>query len=352
MMTIDRRKSMKIKVGNIYIGGDADITVQSMTNTKTSDVESTISQIDELVEAGCEIIRLAVPDEEAARALREIKSRVSIPIVADIHFDYKLALLAIESGVDKLRLNPGNIGSKDRIETVVKAAKERGIPIRIGVNGGSLEKDILAKYGHPTPEALVESALRHVGILEGLGFGDIIIALKTSDILNTLNAYSLLADKVDYPFHIGITESGTKFSGTVKSSVGVGALLLNGLGDTLRISLTGDPVNEVMVGREILKSIGIRKFGPKVISCPTCGRCNLDLERIATEVEEFSRISDKDVTIAVMGCAVNGPGEAREADFGIAGGVDSALLFRKGEIIRKLKYDEIIDALKEELDNA
>jgi (E)-4-hydroxy-3-methylbut-2-enyl-diphosphate synthase len=347
---IIRRKTSQVAVGGVKIGGDAPISVQSMTNTKTNDVEKTLDQIGQLRDAGSDIIRLAVPDRDAAIALGDIVKRSPIPVVADIHFDHRLALMAIESGVHKLRINPGNIGSADRVREVVKAAKARSIPIRIGVNGGSLEKDILSKYSHPTPEALVESAMRHIGILEDLDFTDIVVALKTSDVINTLEAYRLLADRTDYPFHIGITESGTSFSGTIKSSIGVGALLLNGLGDTMRISLTGDPVKEVKVAREILKDLNLRSFGPRIVSCPTCGRCNLNLEEIALKVEEFASHSDKDVTIAVMGCAVNGPGEAREADFGIAGGVDEALLFRKGEIIRKVSRDDIIEALKDELD--
>lgn len=345
-----RRKTKQVTVGTVLIGGNADITVQSMTNTDTRDAEATLAQIRALQEAGCEIVRLAVPDVEAAQSLKVIKAQSPLPVVADIHFDYHLALLALEAGVDKLRLNPGNIGSKDRIEKVVLAAKERGVPIRIGVNGGSLEKDILQKYGHPCPEALVESALRHIDILESLNFHDIVVALKTSDILNTVASYSLLAERVDYPFHIGITESGTKFSGTVKSSIGIGAMLMRGLGDTLRVSLTGDPTEEVRVGREILKGLDLRKFGPRIVSCPTCGRCNIGLEAIALEIEDKVRHLDKEITIAVMGCAVNGPGEAREADIGIAGGVDSALLFRKGEIVRKLGLSEIIPVLLEEIE--
>lgn len=348
---IKRRNSRLVKVGNMAIGGDSPISIQSMTNTKTANVINTVNQINELKAAGCEIIRLAVPDMDSAKALKEIKSKVDIPMVADIHFDYRLAIEAIKSGVDKLRLNPGNIGDRSRIEKVIIEAKAAGIPIRIGVNGGSLEKDILEKHGGPTSQALAESALRHVNILEELDFNEIIIALKTSDIIRTIESYELLASKVDYPFHIGITESGTTFSGTVKSSIGVGGLLLRGLGDTMRISLTGDPVNEVKVAKEILKGLGIRQLGPKIISCPTCGRCNIDLEKIALAVEKAVESSTKNVTIAVMGCIVNGPGEAKEADFGIAGGKDEALLFRKGEPVTKLPYDEIFDALMAELEN-
>jgi len=337
-------------VGNVPVGGDAPITIQSMTNTDTRDVEATVSQILALEKAGCEIVRVAVPDMSAAKKLSEIKKQIHIPLVADIHFDYKLALESIAQGVDKLRINPGNIGDSTRVEEVVKAAQHAGVPIRIGVNAGSLEKSLIEKYGGICAEAMVESAMGHIKQLEELGFGDVIIALKASDIHLTLAAYNQLADLVDYPFHIGITESGTKFAGTIKSSIGVGALLLNGLGDTLRISLTGDPVEEVRVGKEILSSLGLRQFGIRMISCPTCGRCQVDLDKIATEIEKRIAEIDKPISLAVMGCAVNGPGEAREADIGIASGRGEALIFIKGEIVRKVKEDEIVDALLEEIE--
>jgi len=345
-----RRHTRTVMVGDVPVGGDAPITVQSMTNTDTRDVKATVSQILKLEQAGCEVIRVAVPDMEAAQKLSEIKKQIHIPLVADIHFDYRLALESIKQGVDKLRINPGNIGDEKRVEEVVQAAKAAGIPIRIGVNAGSLEKSLLEKYGGVTAEAMVESALGHIKQLESLGFEDVIIALKASDIHLTLKAYELLADKVDYPFHIGITESGTKFTGTIKSSIGVGALLLSGLGDTLRISLTGDPVEEVKVGKEILSSLGLRQFGIRMISCPTCGRCQVDLDKIATEVEQRIAAFDKPLSLAVMGCAVNGPGEAREADIGIASGRGEALIFIKGEIVRKVKEEEIVDALMEEIE--
>jgi len=345
-----RRRTRQVMVGNVPVGGDAPITIQSMTNTDTRDVEATVSQILALEKAGCEIVRVAVPDMIAAKKLSEIKKQIHIPLVADIHFDYKLALESIAQGVDKLRINPGNIGDARRVEEVVKAAQRAGIPIRIGVNAGSLEKSLIEKHGGICAEAMVESAMGHIKQLEELGFGDVIIALKASDIHLTLAAYNQLADIVDYPFHIGITESGTKFAGTIKSSIGVGALLLSGLGDTLRISLTGDPVEEVRVGKEILSSLGLRQFGIRMISCPTCGRCQVDLDKIATEVEKRIAEIDKPISLAVMGCAVNGPGEAREADIGIASGRGEALIFIKGEIVRKVKEDEIVDALLEEIE--
>lgn len=348
---INRRKTRQVKVGNIYIGGDARITVQSMTTTHTKDVEATINQIKKLEEAGCEIVRVAVPDEDSARALKEIKSRINIPLVADIHFNHKLALIAIESGVDKLRINPGNIGDEGRVKEVVDKAKEFNIPIRIGVNGGSLEKEIEAKYGGVTADALVESALTHVAILEKYGFYDIVIALKCSDVLLTLEAYEKLSSKVDYPLHIGITESGTRSSGTIKSSIGIGALLLRGIGDTLRVSITGDPVYEVEVGKQILTSLGIRDEGVKIISCPTCGRCNINLEKVALEVEERCKSMNKDITVAVMGCAVNGPGEAKHADIGIAGGMGEALIFKKGMVVRKVSEDSLVEELLKEIES-
>ncbi|MBI1911232.1 MAG: flavodoxin-dependent (E)-4-hydroxy-3-methylbut-2-enyl-diphosphate synthase [Deltaproteobacteria bacterium] len=345
-----RRKTREIKVGTVKVGGNAPVTVQSMTNTKTADVKATLSQIHALEAAGCEIIRVAVPDAEAASAIAEIKKNISIPLIADIHFDYRLALTALEGGVDCLRLNPGNIGSKERIGEVVKASKERGVPIRIGVNAGSLEKDILAKYGHPVAEALVESAMRHIHILEDMDFRDIKVSLKASSVRLTVDSYRLLAEKADYPFHIGITEAGTLFSGTVKSSVGLGMLLAEGLGDTLRVSLTGDPVDEVKVGWEILKSLDLRKRGINIISCPTCGRIKLDSISIAQEIEKKLSHIKESINIAIMGCVVNGPGEAVEADIGIAGGDGVGLLYVGGSVVKKIKEEEIVDALLEEVD--
>jgi (E)-4-hydroxy-3-methylbut-2-enyl-diphosphate synthase len=346
---VTRRKTRQINIGGVKVGGGAPVTVQSMTNTSTADVRSTVAQIKALEEAGCEIIRVAVPDMEAAGALRSIKRDISVPLIADIHFDWRLALKALDEGVDCLRLNPGNIGSKDRIKEVVKAARERSVPIRIGVNAGSLEKDILARYGHPTAEAMVESAVRHIGILEDLDFTDIKVSMKASSVRLTVESYRKLAALVDYPFHVGITEAGTLFSGTVKSSVGLGVLLADGIGDTLRVSLTGDPVDEVRVGWEILKSLDIRKRGVNIISCPTCGRVKLDSIRIASEVERRLMHLKESVNVAIMGCVVNGPGEAVEADVGITGGDGVGLIYVKGEAVRKVKEDEIVEALIEEV---
>lgn len=344
-----RKKTRQINIGGVKVGGGAPVTVQSMTNTSTADVRSTVAQIKALEEAGCEIIRVAVPDMEAAVALSSIKKAVSVPLIADIHFDWRLALKALDEGVDCLRLNPGNIGSKDRIKEVVKAAGERSVPIRIGVNAGSLEKDILARYGHPTADAMVESAVRHIGILEDLDFTDIKVSMKASSVRLTVESYRKLAALVDYPFHIGVTEAGTLFSGTVKSSVGLGVLLADGIGDTLRVSLTGDPVDEVRVGWEILKSLDLRKRGVNIISCPTCGRVKLDSIRIASEVEKRLMHLKESVNVAIMGCVVNGPGEAVEADVGITGGDGVGLIYVKGEAVRKVKEAEIVEALIEEV---
>ncbi len=345
-----RRLSREVRVGDIKIGGENKITVQSMTTTDTRDINKTIEQIKELEYAGCDIVRVAVVDEVAAKAIKKIKENISIPIIADIHFDHRLALLAIESGVDGVRINPGNIGSIEKVREVVKKCKERNIKIRIGVNGGSLEKHLLEKYGEATPEALVESALSHIKILEDLEFYNIVISLKSSDIHKTLRAYELISEKVDYPLHIGITESGSVKKGTIKSSIGVGALLLKGIGDTLRISLTGNPVEEVYVGKEILRSLGLLNDNIKVISCPTCGRCNIDLIDIVNKVEEQIENVKKDITVAIMGCAVNGPGEAKEADIGIAGGKGEGLLFKKGQTIRKIKNDDLVEELINEIE--
>lgn len=348
-MSYKRRYSKEVCVGNVKIGGNNPISVQSMTNTDTRDANATISQIKRLEDVGCEIVRVAVPDMQAAKNIGEIKSKVNIPIIADIHFDYRLALEAIEQGVDGVRINPGNIGSIDKVKMVVEKCKEKNLKIRIGVNGGSLEKELLQKYGSATAEALVESALGHVKILEDLDFYNIVISLKSSDIYITVEAYELISKKVDYPLHIGITESGSIKKGTIKSSIGVGTLLLNGIGDTIRISLTGDPTEEVIVGKEILRSLNLLNDKIKVISCPTCGRCNIDLISVVNEVEEKIGNIDKDVTIAIMGCAVNGPGEAREADLGIAGGKGEGILFKKGQIIRKIKGDRLVEELLDEI---
>jgi len=339
------QQTRQILVGNLPVGGGAPIAVQSMCSTDTRDVAATLTQIEGLTAAGCDIVRCAVPDEDAARALAEIRKGCRIPLVADIHFDYRLALLALENGVDALRLNPGNIGERWKVEEVVRACAERRVPIRIGVNGGSLEKELLDKYGHASAPAMVESALGHIRILEELGYPEIKVSLKASDVRRTVDAYRLLADQVDYPLHIGITEAGTTWGGTIKSAVGLGTLLYDGIGDTLRVSLTGDPVEEVRVGWEILRALDLRDRGPVFISCPTCGRCQIDLIPIAEEVERRLRDLPKKIVVAVMGCVVNGPGEAREADVGIAGGKGQGLLFRRGEVVRKVAQDELADAL-------
>ncbi|MBU3110782.1 flavodoxin-dependent (E)-4-hydroxy-3-methylbut-2-enyl-diphosphate synthase [Clostridium lacusfryxellense] len=343
-------KTKKIKIGNIYIGGDSKVTTQSMTNTDTRDVDATINQILDLEKVGCDIVRCAVPDMEAAEALKDIIKGIHIPLVADIHFDYRLALKSIENGIAKLRINPGNIGSIDKIKLVADAAKAKGIPIRIGVNSGSLEKDILEKHGHVCAEALVESALRHVKILESLNFYDIVISIKSSDVVMMIKSYKLLADKVNYPLHLGVTEAGTTWRGTIKSSIGIGALLAEGIGDTIRVSLTGDVLDEVKVGKEILKSLGYINDGVKFVSCPTCGRTQINLIAIANEVEERLKECNKNIKIAIMGCVVNGPGEAREADIGIAGGNGVGLIFKKGEIIKTVKEEELVEELIREID--
>ncbi len=348
-MLFERKKTRVINIGGVKIGGDNPIAIQSMCNTDTRDAIATINQINELEKNGCEIIRVAVPDMTAAQAIKDIKKNINIPLVADIHFDYKLALEAIENGVDKLRINPGNIGGEDKVRAVAEACKNKGIPIRIGVNSGSLEKDILEKYGRVTPEGLVESALRHVEILERNNFSDIAISIKASDVQFTAKAYSILSEKVDYPLHLGITESGTIHSGTIKSSVGIGLILGMGIGDTIRVSLTGSPVEEVRVAKGILKALGLRKFGVEFVSCPTCGRTEIDLISIANEVEKRCSNIDKNIKVAVMGCVVNGPGEAREADIGIAGGKGVGLIFKKGEIIKKVNESELVNELINEI---
>ena len=347
---MNRRNSRKVKVRDIYVGGDAPITIQSMTNVRTSNVNEVLAQMNELHKAGCEIIRCAVLDMNDAEALKEITEKSPMPVVADIHFDYKLALKAIENGVSALRINPGNIGGIDRITKVAEACKVKNIPIRIGVNSGSVEKDILKKYGKPTAEGLVESALRNVKILEDLDFFDIVISIKSSNVQMMIEAYRLIADKCDYPLHLGVTESGTVFKGTIKSSVGIGTLLAEGIGDTIRVSLTSDPVEEIKVASEILKSLGLKKSGVEFVSCPTCGRTQINLIKIAEEVEKKLENCKKQIKVAVMGCVVNGPGEAREADIGIAGGRGEGIIFRKGEIVRKVKEDQLIDALMEEIE--
>lgn len=346
---MNRENTRKVMVGNVQIGGQNKVVIQSMCNTKTKDVEKTVKQILELEKAGCEIIRVACLDLEDAKAIKEIKSRISIPIVADIHFDYKIALQAIESGVDKVRINPGNIGSEEKIKAVVDKCKEKHIPIRIGVNGGSLEKDLLKKYRKPTPEAMIESARKHVEILEKLDFKDYLISLKASSLDLCIKSYELASKEFDCPLHLGITEAGTEFSGTIKSSIGLGIMLTEGIGDTLRVSLSDDPVKEIKVAKEILKDCGLYKRTPTLISCPTCGRTQIDLIPIAKEIEDFLQSIESDITVAVMGCVVNGPGEAREVDIGIAGGIKEGMLFKKGEIIRKVPQEEITNTLKQEI---
>lgn len=341
----ERRKTRQLNVGGVLIGGDASIAVQSMTNTHTDDAEATLAQIRKLAAAGCDIIRCAVPDMAAAEGLKTICKESPIPVIADIHFDYKLALAAIAAGVDGLRLNPGNIGNTEKVRAVVEAAKERNIPIRIGVNAGSLPKDLLEKYGHPTAEALVEAAWRHIHILEDMDYRNIKVSLKAHDVPLTIAAYRLLASQCDYPLHVGITEAGTVNSGIIKSAVGIGALLAEGIGDTIRVSLTGDPVNEVKVAYDILKALGLREYGPTLISCPTCGRTRINLEKLALEVERRLADITEPITVAVMGCVVNGPGEAREADVGLAGGIGEGLIFRKGVILRKVPENQLVDEL-------
>ena len=344
-----RTNTRKIKVGKVEIGGQNKVVIQSMCNTKTKDIENTVKQILELEKAGCEIIRVACLDIEDAKAIKYIKKQINIPIVADIHFDYKIALEAINSGVDKVRINPGNIGSNDRIKKVVDACKEKHIPIRIGVNSGSIEKNILEKYGKPTAKAMVESARKHIEILENLDFHDYIVSLKASNLDLCIEAYEEAAKEFSCPLHLGITEARTEFSGTIKSSIGLGILLRQGIGDTLRVSLSDDPIKEIKVAKEILKDCNLYKNTPTLIACPTCGRTQIDLIPIAKEVEEFLQTINSNITVAVMGCAVNGPGEAREADIGIAGGVKEGLLFKKGKIIKKIKQEDIVEELKKEI---
>ncbi|MGL4875512.1 MAG: flavodoxin-dependent (E)-4-hydroxy-3-methylbut-2-enyl-diphosphate synthase [Clostridium sp.] len=348
---MERRKTRVVEIDKLKIGGDNPVVIQSMTNTDTRDVEKTLEQINKLVNEGCQMVRCAVPDMEAAEAIKEIVLKSPVPIVADIHFDYRLALKVIENGISKLRINPGNIGSIDRVKEVVTKAKEKNIPIRIGVNSGSLEKDILERDGKPTAKGLVESALRHVKILEDLEFYDIIISIKSSDVRMMIEAYRLMSEKVNYPLHLGVTESGTKFKGTIKSSVGIGTLLAEGIGDTIRVSLTSDPIDEIEVAKELLQALGLYENGIQFISCPTCGRTEIKLIEIAEEVERRLKGSKKKIKVAVMGCVVNGPGEAREADIGIAGGKGVGIIFRKGEIIKKVKEEELVEELLKEIES-
>ncbi len=339
-----------VKIGNVDIGGGNPVAIQSMTTAYTADVEKTVEQIHGLERMGCDIIRVAVSDEDSAQAIYDIKNRINIPLVADIHFDYRLALTCMERGIDKIRINPGNIGSEDRARAVCEEAKRRNIPIRIGVNGGSLEKEILEKYGEATPEAMVESAMGHVKILEKYGFYDTVISIKSSDVKKTIDAYRLARETFDYPLHIGVTEAGTYKSGIVKSSIGIGSLLADGIGETIRVSLTDDPKLEVEAAKIILKSLGLREGGVEVVSCPTCARCKINLIPIAKEVNERLENCDKKIKVAVMGCVVNGPGEARDADIGIAGGEGCAMLFKKGEIVGKIPEDKIIETLMSEIE--
>ena len=346
---MNRKNTRKVMVGNVQIGGQNKVVIQSMCNTKTKDVEATVRQILALEKVGCEIIRVACLDIEDAKAIKRIKEKIHIPIVADIHFDYKIALEAIKSGVDKVRINPGNIGSEEKVKAVVDKCKENHIPIRIGVNAGSLEKDLLEKYGKPTAEAMVESARRHVEILEKLNFKDYLISLKASNLDLCIKSYELASKEFDCPLHLGITEAGTEFSGTIKSSIGLGVMLREGIGDTVRVSLSDDPVKEIKVAKEILKDCNLYKKTPTLIACPTCGRTQIDLIPIAKEVEEFLQTIESDITVAVMGCVVNGPGEAREADIGIAGGINEGMLFKKGRTIKKVPQEKIVETLKEEI---
>lgn len=345
-----RNKTRRISVGRVMIGGSAPIAVQSMTNTQTQNVTATVSQIKRLEEAGCEIVRVAVPDQEAAEAIQLIKKEISIPLIADIHFDYRLAIASARAGADGLRLNPGNIGSRKKIEAVVDAAGNHGIPIRVGINSGSLEKDLLTKYNGVTPEGMVESAMRHLDLLASMDFHNVKLSIKASDVSRTVAAYRLLASKTDVPLHLGVTEAGSLYSGIVKSALGIGMLLAEGIGDTIRVSLTRDPVEEIRVGFEILKALGIRQHGPEIISCPTCGRCGIDLFKIVEEVESVLLTKSVPIKIAIMGCVVNGPGEAKEADIGIAGAEGKGILFRKGKVIKKFPQDKLAQVLLEEVE--
>lgn len=347
---MERKITKQVKIGDVLIGGGAPISVQSMLNKPAEDIEGSVKQALELQKAGCNIIRAAVPNKEAVKLIEALKENLSVPVVADIHFDYRLALECAAAGVDKIRINPGNIGSDDRVKAVADACRQRNIPIRIGVNSGSVEKEILAKYGSPVPEALVESALYHASLLEKFDFDDIIISIKSSNVENTVKAYSLASEKCNYPLHVGVTEAGTSRMGIVKSSIGIGSLLLKGIGDTIRVSLTDSPVKEVAAGYDILKAVGLKKDAVQIVSCPTCGRTKIDLISLANEVESALASCTKPIKVAVMGCVVNGPGEAREADIGVAGGDGCAVLFKKGEILKKVPENEVVSALLSEIE--
>ena len=350
-MKYNRMKTREVKIGDRVIGGDHPILIQSMTNTRTQDVEATVAQILALEAVGCEIIRCTVPNQEAAQALEQIRRRIHIPLVADIHFDYKMAIAAMEHGADKIRINPGNIGGKERIRAVVDCAKERGIPIRVGVNSGSLERDLLVKYGGVTADGLVESALDKAAIIEDMGYDNLVISIKSSDVMTCVAAHEKIRDRTDHPLHVGITEAGTITSGNIKSALGLGLILGQGIGDTIRVSLTGDPIEEISSAKMILRTLGLRRGGIEVVSCPTCGRTQIDLISLANEVEALVTQYPLEIKVAVMGCAVNGPGEAREADLGVAGGNGEGLLMRHGQIIRKVAEEELLDALRDELEH-
>ena len=355
MSDLVRKQTKAIGIGDVWIGNNAPIAIQSMTNTKTEDIDATVAQILLLEQAGCDIIRCAVPTMEAAKAIQSIKKQIHLPLVADIHFDAKLAIASIAYGADKIRINPGNIGSLDKLKSVVYAAKEKNIPIRVGVNSGSLEKEILEKYQGVTPEGMVESALKQAGLIEDMGYDNLVISIKTSDVMMCVKAHELISEKTNYPLHVGITEAGTIYRGNIKSAIGLALILSQGIGDTIRVSLTGSPLEEIRSAKMILSTLGIRKGGVEVVSCPTCGRTQIDLIKLANQVEELVSTMDlkklKELKIAVMGCVVNGPGEAREADIGIAGGIGEGLIIKKGEIIRKVREDQLLEALKEELLN-
>ena len=347
---MERRKTKKVKLGNIFIGGDSDITVQSMLNIPSTDIEESVRQSVELEKAGCDIIRLAVPNMDAVKLIPAIKEKVSVPLVADIHFDYRLALEAAAAGIDKIRINPGNIGSEDRVKLVADECRKRNIPIRIGVNSGSLEKHILEKYGRPTPQALCDSALYHASLLEKFDFDNIVLSMKSSDVDFMVQAYELASEQTDYPLHLGVTEAGTERMGIIKSSIGIGSLLLKGIGDTIRVSLTDSPVKEVYAAKDILRALGLNKKGVRFISCPTCGRTRINLIELAKQAEDALRDCEKNITVAIMGCIVNGPGEAREADIGIAGGDGNGLIFKKGEIVKKVPEEKLLEELISEIE--